>query len=408
MRPYQRRPEVLIFEAEAKSALPVAESFARQGFRVVAASSRRYCAAFYSRSVRERVVMPNEMTHPDACLSFLLDLVRRRRFEMIIPLGDIVTDLVCSRQQEFSKCARMLLVPYETFRIGRDKVNTARAARGCGVPIPRTWFPEEQDLDEIAGETDYPVLIKPAVANGARGITFVHRRDELREKYEAISRTFGRTFVQELVPHAGGIQHKVDLILERDGTLLAGVVYSKIRYYPPSGGSSVLNCSVHHPEILEYATRVARHIGWFGLCDFDFITDPRDGVPKLMEINPRFPESFRMCEAAGVDFPMILYRMACGERIEPQRDYAAGRYLRFLPGDLMWFMTAKGQRFKTRPSFFRFFDGDTTYQVLSLRDPGPIMAYLLENLMVLLDPKERGFRFRLKAAAGDVGEGDRP
>ncbi len=95
----------------------------------------------------------------------------------------------------------------------------------------------------------------------------------------------------------------------------------------------------------------------------------------------------------------MLYRMACGEKVEPQTDYAVGKYLRFLPGDLMWFLTAKGQRFKTRPSFFKFFDADTTYQVLSAKDPGPIMAYVLENLAVLLNPKERAFRFRLDATA---------
>jgi len=399
----KKKPEVLIFEAEAKSALPVAESFAHHGFRVVAASSRRYCAAFYSRAVRERIIMPNEMIEPDACREFLLDLVRRRSFEMIVPLGDIVSELVCSRREAFAQCSKMILVPYDTFSIGRDKISTAKAAQECDVPIPNTWFPEEQGIDEVAHQSQYPCLVKPAIANGARGITFVNSPAKLKQEYEEISREFGRTFVQEFVPHTG-MQYKVDLILDSDGTLLAGVVYNKIRYYPPSGGSSVLNRSVHHPEILEYATRLARHIGWYGLCDFDFIADTRDNVPKLMEINPRFPESFRMCQAVEVDFPRILYQMACGENVEPQLDYAAGRYLRFLPGDLMWFLIAGAQRFKTRPSFFRFFDRDTTYQILSVKDPGPIMAYVLENLMVLLDPKERAFRFRLNASRAGGGE----
>lgn len=390
------RPQVLIFEAEAKSALPVATSFAARGFRVVAASSRKYCSTFYYRKVHERIRMPSEMLEPDACLEFLLDLVRRRHFEMMIPLGDTVCELVGRRRDEFMRHTRLVLVPPEIFQIGRDKVETMKAAQRAGVPIPRTWYPEEQDIGEISREAVYPVLVKPAVASGARGIEFVHSAAELRSKYDEISGLFGRTYVQEFIPPPG-MQYKADLILDYDQTLLAGVVYSKIRYYPPSAGSSVLNESVDYPEILDYATRLARHIGWFGLCDFDFIVDARDNTPKLMEINPRFPESFRMCEAAGVDFTAILHDMAMGRRIEPQLGYQKGRFLRFLPGDVMWFLTMRGSR-RTQPGFFEFFDGKTTYQLLHHSDAGPMLGYLLENLMVMLDPREREFRLRLRTA----------
>ena len=56
---------------------------------------------FYSRHVRERVIYPHEERQANECLAFLLDLVKRRRFEMILPLGDVVTQLVCSRREEF-------------------------------------------------------------------------------------------------------------------------------------------------------------------------------------------------------------------------------------------------------------------------------------------------------------------
>ncbi len=316
---------------------------------------------------------------------------------MIVPLGDLVSELVCRRRQEFLNCSKLMLVPYETFRLGRDKVETLKAAARCGVPIPKTWYPEEQELDEIAAETAWPVLVKPAIANGARGIHFVHAAAQLKQTYADVQASFGRTFVQELIPHKG-LQYKVDLILGHDGELLAGVVYSKIRYYPASGGSSVLNETVDRPDILEHAARLARSLGWFGLCDFDFIQDVRDNTPKLMEINPRFPESFRMCEAAGVDFPRILYRLASGETVLPQLNYRKGRYLRFLPGDLLWFFTVGNQRWHTRPSFFNFFDPRTTDQLISLRDLGPIIGYVVENFLVFLDPRERAFRFRMEAA----------
>lgn len=394
------RPEIFIFDAEVRSALPVAESFARQGFRVVAGSPRRYCASFYSRSIRERVIVPDNLARPQEYVDFLLALVKRRRFEMIVPLGDMPSELVARHRDEFMRHTKLVLVPYETFRIGRDKVDTAKAAERCGVPIPRTYYPEQQSLDEIASLVEYPVLIKPAIASGARGIRYCYNKADLLREHRDVSSVFGRVYVQELIPHQG-MQYKVDMMLDWDGTLLAGVVYAKLRYYPPTGGSSVLNQSVYHPQILGYATRVAQSIGWFGMCDFDFIHDVRDDTPKLMEINPRYPESFRMCEAAGVDLPRILYQMACRQKIEPVTRYKTGRYLRFLPGDIMWLLTTKESRLRTRPNFFNFFDSATRYQILSARDTGPIIGYVLENVAVLLNPRERQFRLRLDSARKD-------
>ena len=70
--------------------------------------------------------------------------------------------------------------------------------------------------------------------------------------------------------------------------------------------------------------------------------------------------------------------------------------LRFLPGELMWFVTAKGKRFATKPGFFRSFFMDMKYLVASLQDPGPIMGYCLEAAAALLDPKQLKHRLRLQ------------
>lgn len=388
------RPEVFVFEAEAKAVLPVAESFHERGFRVVAGSSQRYCIGFYSRWVRERVIYPDEVARPEQCVDFLLNLVKKRRFEMIIPLGDVVTQLVCSRRDEFLKYTKLVLVPYDIFMVGRDKVQTMKAAEQHGVPIPRTYYPEEESLDSIAARVDYPALVKPAMSNGARGIYYVHNRADLVQRYEEVSRSFGRTFVQELIPH-DGLQYKTELLLDYDGTVLASFAYSKIRYYPPHAGSSTLNQSVHYPEMVDHAVRLARQIGWYGMCDFDFIFDVRDRKPKLMEINPRVTDTIRIARFCGMDFFKPLYEMACGRKVQPVTDYRDGVYMRFLPGDIMWFLTARGKRFKTQPGFFRCFLMGMKCVVTSWSDPGPITGYVLENLAAMLDPSKRAFRFRL-------------
>ena len=59
-----------------------------------------------------------------------------------------------------------------------------------------------------------------------------------------------------------------------------------------------------------------------------------DGTPYLMEINTRFWGSLQLAIDAGVDFPWLLYKLACGQPVTPVTRYKTGRRLRWLLGDL--------------------------------------------------------------------------
>ena len=49
---------------------------------------------------------------------------------------------------------------------------------------------------------------------------------------------------------------------ERNELTYVRGAYAKLRYYPPTGGSSTLNQTVHRDEILEHSARLLTHIGW--------------------------------------------------------------------------------------------------------------------------------------------------
>lgn len=383
----------MILEAHAKASIPILESCAEAGLHVIAGSHKRYCCGFYSRATKERVLYPCCEREPETCVAFLIDFLKRRSVSALFPVGDVMTDLVASHQDEFRKYTRLVLPPYEVFVQGRNKILTLKAAVRAGCPIPRTWYPQEQPIEEIAKQAGFPVLIKPAIGAGARGLTFCHSGQELLEKFPDVRANFGESFVQEFVPQTVA-QYKVDAVLDQSQNLLAGVVYSKLRYYPVDGGSSVLNRTEYRPDILDLAIGVLREMKWVGFCDFDFITDPRDNVVKLMEINPRYPESYGATIAAGVDMTRIMYQLAKGKKPAAKLQYQENRYLRFLFGDIMWFLTTKCNRWNAKPSFFSFSRSDTIYQLLRPRDWGPIIGYLLENVGLLWDKSARRFKFR--------------
>jgi D-aspartate ligase len=384
--------KVLVVGAEENPSLPIIESLSRRGLEVHAASHKRICVGFFSRYTRRRFVYPSPFGDEEGFLEALLGYVQREKFDAMLVAGDRPTDLLARHREAFSPYTRLPLVGMERYLDCRDKTRTMKAAERLGIPIPKTFYPDAVPIDELAEGLEYPVVLKPNTSDGARGISFPKSREELLKSYAATVARFGPCHVQEYIPQTG-MQYKAELLLDAAHEVKAWCVYSKIRYYPPTGGSSTLNSTVDRRDILDLAARMLQGIEWYGIGDCDFIEDPRDGVPKLMEINPRFTRSIKICSLAGVDFPYLLYRLALGESFAPSLEYRTGVYLRYLPADLVWFLKSR-DRFRTRPSFFWFAGENLSDEVLSWRDPGPGIAYFMAKAASLLRPAER--RYTLK------------
>jgi predicted ATP-grasp superfamily ATP-dependent carboligase len=388
------KKKALVLSCAAKASLPIIESCVAMGLTVVGGSEKKHCCGLYSKHVQTKVICPSPEKQPEECLETILKHLRNNNISILFPVGDVMTDLIAKNQDLLRQHTNMILPEYDVFVQGRNKVLTLKAAALADCPIPLTWYPDDEGLDPVIERiAEYPVLIKPAISAGARGIVVCKDAQDIRRHYPAIQEAYGECFIQDFVPQQG-IQYKVDAVMDPEQKLLAGVVYAKLRYYPPNGGSSVLNKTVHRPDILDAAVRVMQQLKWVGLCDFDFIEDSRDGVIKLMEINPRFPESFRATVAAGVDMTKIMCQLAIGQTPQKQLEYKADQYNRFLFGDLMWFLKTKENRFKVEPSFFRSWDKGMYYQLIRKNDLGPIWGYILENMEMVWSKKLRQERLR--------------
>jgi predicted ATP-grasp superfamily ATP-dependent carboligase len=317
--------------------------------------------------------------------------VKREKFNVTFVTGDKPTDLLVRHKDLFTKHTCLPLVDFERYVNCRDKTKTMKIAQRIGVPTPKTYYPEEEPVAEIAKQLDYPVVLKPNTSDGARGISYPKDADELIRLYHATVANYGSCHIQEYIPHTG-MQYKAELLFDGNSEVKAWCVYNKLRYYPPTGGSSTLNSTVHRKDILESGAKILKELKWFGMGDCDFIEDPRDGIPKLMEINPRFTRSIKICVAAGVDFPYLLYKTAVGETVPSVLDYQPGVFLRYLPADVAWFIKSK-ERFRTSPSFFCFRGKNWTDEIISFRDPGPALAYLVSKVCSRFDDRQRRYHF---------------
>jgi predicted ATP-grasp superfamily ATP-dependent carboligase len=161
--------------------------------------------------------------------------------------------------------------------------------------------------------------------------------------------------------------------------------------YPVQGGPSTLREGVEHPQIMELGLSLLKSLNWVGVGMVEFKVDPRDGIPKLMELNPRFWGSLQLAIVSGVDFPYLILKMARRESFEPILNYTVGKRCRWLLlGDILHFLN-NPHRFHLHPSFFQFFDPNTSYDIISKDDPFPVIGSAATLFTFLYDPEMKRF-----------------
>ena len=242
------------------------------------------------------------------------------------------------------------------------------------------------DLDDIYNLKDkleFPSVIKPRIGAGKRGVKICQSFREIADNYEHISRQYGKVILQEFIPNGG--EFGVYALLNRNSEFRALSVQRRIRSYPVSGGPSTFRETFKNEvseKAVAYADTLLKAMDWFGLAMVEFRIDSRNGIPKLMEINPRFWGSLQLSILGGIDFPYLLYKMIIDGDIEPVMNYKEGVRCRWLlPGDILWYLSSPN-KLKNVPVFF---DTSIPDDIISIDDPGPTLGFMLATLRYSVD-----------------------
>ena len=384
-------PKVFVTDGYWHKTLSVVRSLGEKGIDVSVGESTRLSTALFSRYAKKRVIYPSPKRSADEFLDFLEKELKKERYEVLITPEESTLLLIAKNIKRFEGLTRFPFAGHNLIAKASDKAETIKNAKGIGIPIPQTVF--INDVEELEKETagiDFPVVIKPRVSSGSYGIRYVKNKDELFSAYKDVHSKYPFPLIQEYIPQDGDA-FGVSCLFDRNTQLKAVFVHKRLREYPITGGPSTLRESVVNDEVKESAVKLLSSIKWYGVAMVEFKVDPRDNKPKLMEINPRFWGSLSLAIYSGVDFPYLLYKMAMGENFEPVTTYETGLRSRYLlPGDIMHFIS-NPERFKMKPSFFKFFDKKTKDDIISLKDPLPTIGRILSLLTLLYNKDMRRY-----------------
>jgi predicted ATP-grasp superfamily ATP-dependent carboligase len=370
---------VLLLGSDFK-ALGVARSLGRRGVPVAVLDDLPR-SAWFSRYVVKRFRWPGSLLDP-ALVDFLLGLAARGgplAGWVLWPAQDDALELVARHHSALAAGYRLVTQPWELVRRAHDKRLLNQVADDSGVVCPRTWYPSgEAALLEM--DIQFPAILKPTVsirlqyASGVKAL-LANDREELLREYRAVTAVVPPedVMIQELIPASA--QYSVAAFCD-GGRVLSAMTARRTRQYPIDFGlSSTFVEAVYVPGLLEPARRLLERLGLTGMIEVEFIEDSRDGLPKVLDVNPRPWGWHTLCIACGLDFPRITYDHALGRPVVEHAPRYGPRWIRLLtdvPGG--WQAIRAGRL--SPAAYLRSLRGPTVFSVLDLSDPLPALGDL--------------------------------
>ncbi|MFP2912400.1 carbamoyl-phosphate synthase [Pyxidicoccus sp. 3LFB2] len=334
------RPPVLLFSAGFYGTLAAARCFGRNGIDVTVADPTKLGPASWSRFVGRRVQCPPESRAEDF-MAWLLEFGRSQPVRHVLyPTSDELAWLVSVHREELAKVFHLYDPGVDAVYGLLNKRKLSEVGQEVGLRLPRTWFPEsETDLDTVAREARFPVLIKPTT----QILYSTHRKghpvaepSQLVEEYRAFARdgyadmlvkfdpAVSRPMVQEFHPEAAQGIYSLSGFVDETGGLFEVRGAMKVLQRPRRLGVGV--CFESAPvreDLADGLKRLCKRLGYHGVFEVEFIQTKDDFL--LIDFNPRYYGQMGFDIARGLPLPLLAYHAALGDRDALQREAKAAR-----------------------------------------------------------------------------------
>ncbi|QXT29228.1 biotin/lipoyl-binding protein [Rothia dentocariosa] len=221
-----------------------------------------------------------------------------------------------------------------------DKVAARHIAQKVGAPlVPGTKDPVES-ADEVlafADEHGLPIAIKAAFGGGGRGIKVVRNRSDIIELYESAIReavaAYGRgeCFIERFLDSPRHIETQcladahgnVQVVSTRDCSLQRR--NQKLVEEAPAPYLT----EEQSDRLYEASRKILQEAGYQGAGTCEFLLAP-DGAISFLEVNTRLQVEHPVSEeVSGIDLVREQFRIARGEKIDPQSPQLRGHSFEF-------------------------------------------------------------------------------
>lgn len=320
----------IVTYARGWHALAITRSLGKKGIEVYCGEEAPFAPCFFSRYCKGSFQYPSVSEDPAGFLDFLEEKVKELKPAdgepyVLMPVHK-ETWLIAEHRDRFEPHIRLALTTHENMARTHDKGRLAVLAKEHGIRIPQTW--EYRSIDELyraVPDLEFPVFLKMRESASGVGLKKCDTPEELTATFKEFVEGYdlqpdAYPLVQQFVK---GDDYCVTTVFNH-GRCVAHMTYHNLRVFPRGTGASALRETVSLPEAEQASIKLLSQLNWHGMAQLDY-RQAEGGPAYLIEINPRFFGGLSQAVAANVDYPHLVFRIACGEEITeaPEVDYAA-------------------------------------------------------------------------------------
>jgi D-aspartate ligase len=288
------------------------------------------CIARYSKYCKKFFRSPDFIK--DEFADFLIDLAVREKIKdwVLIPSNDHAVYTLSKHKTRLEEHYKVITPGLEIIENVYDKLKLLDIAEACGVPVPVTQNFKTRE-ETLRTDLKFPVITK-----GRNGLSFyrhirkkallAENEPKLRAQLHLIDDKYAvqKSFTQELIPFDGTNKTISFTAFCVDGEIKAHWAGVKLREHPLRFGTATFAQSILCDECYRQSVPLLKALKYTGVCEVEYLFDPRDGKYKLIEINARTWLWVGLAKACGVDYAKMIYNYVNGIPIDIPASYQTG------------------------------------------------------------------------------------
>jgi predicted ATP-grasp superfamily ATP-dependent carboligase len=274
--------------------LGLLRTFARNNIKTILINNKKLDIVKFSKYLKKYIVF-KKMNEPIELKNFLIHLAENKKLNdwIILPTEDSVVYTLSMYKSELEQYYKIPTPKWDIIKYTYDKKLTYLLAEKLGMPIPKTFYPKDiNDVVNISENVNFPCLLKPSVMHRFYNLTGkkllkVDTKNEMIKSYKAMAQLIppSEILIQEIISGTPKNPISFGCFIQKD--LLCWVMIAKKRMIPIDFGVGTYNETIKIPELKELSLKILNEIGYSGLCEVEYIKDPKDKTYKFLEINPR-------------------------------------------------------------------------------------------------------------------------
>lgn len=253
----------------------------------------------------------------EAYIPFLLDLCEKNDIKVIIPLFDMDLSALSLNKKLFESNHILPLVSdYSFIHNCFDKLSYPSFMKRFELKTPLVFNNLSHVIELLEHDKiSFPLILKPRWGTGSISTKVVHSTEILQREYALLTLELETTYINTPVPEGDknsiiiqemieGEEYGIDVINNLTGQYQTTWVKKKfgMRAGETDGAKTVRN------ELLENCgAKLGKSSGHIGIVDVDIIIS-KQGIPYIIDINPRFGGGYPFSHIAGADLPLAIVK----------------------------------------------------------------------------------------------------